>query len=160
LREALESPGCSGSAGERSLNQRTILVDEAGQEPEMDDRAVACGHEIDHLAHGCGFLVTGHDKDTRGDLARVASLIKEGPDEAGLILIIKIGSDIHLVHQSSSPSGRASRVRGIGLRSAEGFEQVHELLIVRAVKAHGEVRALRGGQQLESVLSQPACVGR
>jgi hypothetical protein len=53
-------------------------------------------------------------------------------------------------------SGRGSRVRGIGLRSAEGFEQLPEFLIVGAAQADGEVRALRGGQQLESALSQPA----
>jgi hypothetical protein len=62
----------------------------------MDDRAVACGNEVDHLAHRGGLLVTGDDKDTRGDLARVAGLVEEGPDAAGLVLVVEIGSDIYL----------------------------------------------------------------
>jgi hypothetical protein len=56
----------------------------------MGDRAVAGGHEVDHLAHRGGFLVAGHDKDTRGDLARVAGLVEEGPDIAGLVLVVEI----------------------------------------------------------------------
>jgi hypothetical protein len=28
----------------------------SGQEPEVDDHSVACGHEVDHLAHRGGFL--------------------------------------------------------------------------------------------------------
>ncbi len=61
----------------------------------MDDRAVTCGHEIHYLAHRGGSLVTGHDQGSGTDLGRVTSLVKEGADEAGLILVIEIGSDIH-----------------------------------------------------------------
>jgi hypothetical protein len=39
-------------------------------------------------------------------------------------------------------------------------QQLPELLIVSGAKPDGEVRALRGGQQLESVLSQPARGGQ
>jgi hypothetical protein len=40
------------------------------------------------------------------------------------------------------------------------LEQLPEFLIVRAAQADGEVRARRGGQQLESALSQPARSGQ
>jgi hypothetical protein len=64
----------------------------------VDDRAVACGHEVDYLAHGGGFLVPRDDQGPRADLARVACLIEEGPDLAGLVLVVEVGGDIHVVH--------------------------------------------------------------
>ena len=65
----------------------------------MNDRAIARGNQVDDLAHGCGFLITGHDENSRGDPARVACLIEESPDITGLVLIIEISSNIHLVHR-------------------------------------------------------------
>ena len=89
---------CSGLAGECAFNQGAVVVDEAGQEPEVDDGAVACGHEVDYLAHGGGFLVAGDDKCSWVDLAEVSGLVEEGPDVAGLVFVIEVGGDVHVVH--------------------------------------------------------------
>src|SRR6202050_121331 len=126
----------------------------------MDDRAVTCGNETDPLAPCSGFLVPGHHKDTRGDLARVAGLVKEGPDVAGLVLVVEIGSDIYLVHRR--PPLLRSRFQGTRDWAAErrGLRAAARVPIVGAAQADGEVWALRGGQQLKSALSQPARSGQ
>ena len=51
-----------GSAGESSLDQGAVIVDQAGQEAQMHDHAIARRHEVDDLAHRGGFLVTGDNK--------------------------------------------------------------------------------------------------
>src|ERR1022692_2739693 len=89
------------------LDQCAVVVDQAWQEPEMDDRAVTCRREVDHLADGGGFLVTGDDEGTRRDLARIASLIEEGPDIARLVFVVEVGGDVHVVHLSA-PLGSVS----------------------------------------------------
>jgi hypothetical protein len=42
--------------------------------------------EVDNLADGGGVLVSGNDEGAGLDLARVAGLVQEGPEVAGLIL--------------------------------------------------------------------------
>jgi hypothetical protein len=74
--QAEELPGVEGLAGSCPLDQGAVVVDQAGREPQMDDRAVACGHEVDHLAHCRGFLVAGHDEGPWGDMAGVTRRLR------------------------------------------------------------------------------------
>jgi len=66
----------------------------------VDDGAVARGSEVDHLAHRRGVFVSGDDEGAGLDLLRVAGLIKEGPDIAGLVFIIEVCGDVDVVHLS------------------------------------------------------------
>ena len=122
----------------------------------MHDHAIARRHEVDDLAHRGGFLVTGDNKSPRMDLGRIAGLIEEGPDVAGLVLIVQVSRDIHQVHLNPPLARSASSVRGIGLNGTEGFQQFPELLVAGAAQPHGEMRTLPGGQQLKSAISQTA----
>ena len=56
-----------------------------GQEPEVDDSAVACQREVHHLAHRHGVFIPAYDDDAGLDLLRVVSLIEENPEVASLV---------------------------------------------------------------------------
>ena len=58
----------------------------------MHDHAIARRHEVHDLAHRRSFLITSDHKSSRADLARITGLIKEGPDVAGLILVVQVSS--------------------------------------------------------------------
>jgi hypothetical protein len=149
-----------GSAGERSLDQGAVLVDQAGQEPQMHDHAIARGHEVHDLAHRRSFLITSDHQSSRADLARITSLVEEGPDVAGLILVVQVSGDTTR-YISVLPSLKLfPSVRGIALHSTESLQQLPELLIVGAAQPHGVMRPLPGRQQLESPVSQAADGGQ
>ncbi len=48
-------------AGECPLDQGTVVVYQAGQRPQVNDRAVSGRDKVDDLADRSGVLVTGHD---------------------------------------------------------------------------------------------------
>ncbi len=64
----------------------------------MHDRAIAPGRKVDDLADSGGVLVSGDDEGAWLDLTGVASLVEEGPDVAGLILIVEVSGDVDAVH--------------------------------------------------------------
>ncbi len=51
------------SAGECLFHQGTVVLDQAGQEPKVDDSPVACWGEVDHLAYRRGIFTVfaAHD---------------------------------------------------------------------------------------------------
>src|SRR6266516_6155184 len=85
------------SAGE-ALGEGEVVVDHTGQHAQVHDGAVAGGYEVDDLADGGGVLVTGDDKRAGNDALRVARLVEEGPDVAGVILVVQVGADVDAVH--------------------------------------------------------------
>ncbi len=48
-------------AGEGPLDQGAVIVNRAGQELQMDDGAITCWHQVNHLAHRCGILIASYD---------------------------------------------------------------------------------------------------
>ena len=66
----------------------------------MHDHAIARRHEVDDLAYRGGLLVTGDNKSPGMDLGRIAGLIEESSDVAGLVLVVQVSCDIHQVHRS------------------------------------------------------------
>src|SRR5579864_3680415 len=88
------------SAGERPFYQGSVVFDQAGQQPEVDDRAVARWSEVHNLANRRGVFVPGHDDGAGLDLPRVAGFIEEGPYAAGTVFIVEIRNDVYAVHIS------------------------------------------------------------
>jgi hypothetical protein len=81
----------------------------------VHDRAVACGREVDDLADGGGVFVSGDDQGARRDLAGIAGLVEEGPEVAGLILVVEVSGDVDAVCRRL---GAAGAVRGVGSTAA------------------------------------------
>jgi hypothetical protein len=79
--------------GSSRITGASVVFHQAWQKPKVDDGAVARWREIDHLAHGCGILIPGHDDGARLDLSRVASLIEDGPEVAGLVCSLRRDAD-------------------------------------------------------------------
>jgi hypothetical protein len=84
------------STDECSLDEGAVIIDQAGQEPQMDDRPVAGRYEVYDLAHRGCFLVSGDNKSAWVNLSRIAVL---------------------------PLSHRASMIRGIGLRRPQSLKQ-------------------------------------
>ena len=91
------------SACHRSLDESLVVLDQSRQGLEVDDSAVACGYQVDDLADSGGVFVARYHDGARPDLARVACLVKEGPDVAGVIFVVKVRDDVHAVHFASFP---------------------------------------------------------
>jgi len=85
------------SAGKRSFHQGSVVFDQTGQQPEVDDRAVARWSEVHHFANRRGVFVSGHDDGAGLDLPRVAGLVEEAPDIAGLVFIIEVRGNVDAV---------------------------------------------------------------
>ncbi len=66
----------------------------------MDNRAVARRSQIDNLTDSGGILVTSDHESPRPNLTRITCLIEKRPQQAGVILIIQVSTDIHVVHLS------------------------------------------------------------
>ena len=131
---------------ERPFYQSSVVLDQAGQEPEVDDDAIARGSEIDHFAHRRGVFVSGDDEGARLDLPRVASLVKEGPDVAGIVFVVEVRGDVHAVHIALPSPDHASSVLGIRLRSTERCQQPIKLGLVGALEPDSEMRPLPSRQ--------------
>src|ERR1022692_1648526 len=90
------------SAGECAVDQVAVVVDEAGQEPEVDDGDVACRGEVDDLADGGGVGVAGDDERAGSYLGGVAGFVEEGPDVAGVVFVVEVSADVYAVHRQPS----------------------------------------------------------
>lgn len=80
------------------FDELPVVIDQPGKEPQVHDRAIACGREVDDQANGGGVFVSGDDEGAWLDLAGVMGLVEEGPDVAGLILVVEISGYVDAVH--------------------------------------------------------------
>src|ERR1700730_11935379 len=80
------------------FDELPAVVDKPGKQSQVNDRAIACGREVDDLADGSGVFVSGDDQGAWRDLGGVAGLVEEGPEVTGLTLIVEVGGDVDAVH--------------------------------------------------------------
>ena len=73
----------------------------------MHDGAGRLRDEIDGLGDGLGdgrgVGCAGHDDGARHDDRRVASLVEERSDVAGVVLVVEIGGDVDCGHRGLGP---------------------------------------------------------
>jgi hypothetical protein len=58
------------------FDQLPVVIDHPGKEPQVHDRAIACGCEVDDLADGGGFFVSGDHDGAWLDLAGLTGLVE------------------------------------------------------------------------------------
>jgi hypothetical protein len=75
-------------ACQRPFHELPVVIDQPGKQPQVHNRAIARGRKVDNLAHGSSVFVSSDDEGTWRDLAGVAGLVQEGPEVAGLILVM------------------------------------------------------------------------
>jgi hypothetical protein len=85
-----------------------VVIDQPGKQPQLHNRAIACGREVGDLADGGGVLVSGNGEGAGLDLARVAGLVQEGPEVADLIFVVEVSGDIDAVPHGPPLAGSCS----------------------------------------------------
>jgi hypothetical protein len=78
-----------------SLDQSRVVVESAGQEPQVHDGACRLLYEVDDFRYSRGIRVAGNHDGTRNHDRRIASLVEKGPYKARLVLVVQIGGDVH-----------------------------------------------------------------
>src|ERR1022692_4366474 len=78
----------------------SAVAGQAGQQLQVNDRAVTRRREIDHLAQSGSILAAGDNENPGLDLARVAGLVEEGPDVTSLVDVVEVSADVLTVHSS------------------------------------------------------------
>lgn len=86
--------------GGRSLDELSVVVDRAGQDPEAHDGTARLVEQIDDLGRCGSVSVTGNHDGAWLDESPVTCLVKERSDVAGLILVVEITADVNGDHGS------------------------------------------------------------
>jgi hypothetical protein len=79
---------------EGAPDKRCVVLDAAGEHPQLDDLAGRLGNDVDDLDHGWSIGITSDNDGARDDHAGVARLVEERPDEAGFVLVVQVGGDV------------------------------------------------------------------
>jgi len=108
----------------------------------VNNGAIPCRHKIDDLADSGGVLVTGYDERAGRDLGRVSGLIQERPQVTG------------------PPQTSLLGFWGLAWAGPNRAQQSRQLPVISAHQPHGEMRPLRGSQQLEPRPLSCPTVGR
>jgi hypothetical protein len=59
----LGKKGWAGSlTGQGPFDELPVVIDQPGKQPQVHNRAIACGREVDDLADGGGVHVSGNDE--------------------------------------------------------------------------------------------------